>query len=71
MSSVVRIARVAIIPDSGGKGETILHAYECLREAGIKPLGCEVTEPAILLPPTTRDRALAALLGAGFIIKEL
>jgi hypothetical protein len=70
MSSVVRIARVAIIPDSGGKGETILHAYECLCGAGIQPLGCEVTEPAILLAPKARKKALAALRAAGFEIKE-
>ena len=71
MPSVVRIARVAIIPDSLGKGEAILHAYECLREAGIQPLGCEVTEPAILVAPEIRGKALAALLAAGFEIKAL
>ena len=71
MPSVVRVARVVIIPDSLGKGEAILHAYECLREAGIQPLGCVVTEPAILLEPQKRERALAALQAAGFEIKEL
>jgi hypothetical protein len=71
VSSVVRVVRVAIIPDSLGKGEAIPHAYECLRGAGIRPLGCEVTEPAILVAPETREKALAALISAGFEIKEL
>ena len=70
MPSVVRVARVAIIPDSLGKGEAILHAYECLREAGIQPLGCEVTEHAILVEPEKRGRALTALLAAGFELKD-
>ena len=70
MPSVVRVARVVIIPDSLGKGEAILHAYECLREAGIRPLGCEVTEPAILVAPEKREKALDALLAAGFELKE-
>jgi hypothetical protein len=70
MSSEVHFVRVAIVPDSLGKGEAILHAYECLREAGIKPVGCEVTEPAILLEPTTREKGLAALLAAGFWFRE-
>ena len=70
MPSVVRIVRVAIVPDSLGKGEAILHAYQCLCEIGIQPLGCEVTEPSILLAPRTRERALAALLAAGFEFVE-
>ena len=70
MASVVRVARVAIIPDSDGKGEAILHAYACLREAGIQPLGCEVTEPAILVAPEERVKALNALLASGFELKE-
>jgi hypothetical protein len=70
MSPDVSVVRVSLISDSVGKGQAILHAYECLRKAGVQPLGCDVIEPAILLAPTTRDTALAALVAAGFLIKE-
>ena len=57
MVSIVRIARITIIPDSLGKGEAILHALECLREAEIRPIRCDVTEPSILLASEVRERA--------------
>lgn len=62
------VVRIALVPDSRGKGEAILRTYECLREAGI--IGCTYTEPLIMLVPQTRERALAALLAAGFEFKK-
>jgi hypothetical protein len=70
MSSVARLVRVALVSDSLGKDEIILRAYDCLQDEGIKPAGCELIEPVILLNPITLERALAALRAAGLEIKE-
>ena len=65
------MARVALVSDSLGKDEIILRAYGCLRDVGIKPAGCELLQPLILLAPKTRAKGVAALRAAGFEIKEL
>jgi hypothetical protein len=70
MPSAVRLVRLTLVSNSLSKDEAILHAYECLRESGIQPLGCELIGPSISIEQEKRGRALAALLAAGFEIKE-
>jgi len=63
--------RIALVPFHG-KGEVVLRAYDCLREARIRPLGYSFNAHAfILLKPKTRERALAALLAGGFKFHEV
>ena len=65
-------ARIALFPHSCGRGEVVLRAYECLREAGISPVGYAFNdEPRITLTSKTRKRGLAALLAGGFDFKEI
>jgi hypothetical protein len=71
MPSVVRVVRVALISDSLGKDEAILRAYDCLRNEGIRPIGCELLEPVIVLAPSEREKAMAALQAAGLEVKLL
>ena len=66
------IARITLFPHSCGRGEVVLRAYECLREAGINPVGYTfVGEPRITLTLKTRKKGLAALLAGGFDFKEV
>jgi hypothetical protein len=68
MLPVVRFARV---PGAFALGEVVLRAYDCLREAGIKPFAFVCSDdPRMVLAPKTRQRAIAALLAAGFTISE-
>ena len=64
--------RVALVPHHG-KGEVVVRAYECLRLAGIAPVGYTFNAHSfILLSPNTRQKAMTALLAAGFeIIDEV
>jgi hypothetical protein len=68
MPPVVRIALVA----HHGKGEPVLRAYECLREAGIKPAGYTFNnETLLLLTQKTCKRGVAALHAGGFEFSEV
>ena len=71
MPSVVRLVRLALVSDALGKDEAILRAYDCLASEGIRPAGCELIEPVILVSPTTREKAVVTLKAAGFEIKVL
>ena len=63
--------RFALIPSQYDLGEVVLRAYECLREAGIKPVGfvCD-DDPRMTLAPETHARSIALLLAAGFEFSE-
>jgi hypothetical protein len=66
------IARITLFPHSCGRGEVVLRAYECLREAGINPVGYTfIGQPRITLSLRTRKKGLAALLAGGFDFKEV
>jgi hypothetical protein len=66
------VAHIALVPHSCGRGEVVLRAYECLREAGINPVGYTFSgEPRITLTLKTRKRGLTALLAGGFDFREV
>jgi hypothetical protein len=71
MRLVVHIVFARGLP---GIGHVVLRAYECLREAGIKPIGfvcSDREEPRMTLAPKTHKRAFAVLLAGGFEFSEV
>jgi hypothetical protein len=47
--------------------DVVLRANECLREAGIKPVGVVVSdEPHMMISPRIYARSVAVLTAAGF-----
>jgi hypothetical protein len=63
---------IALVPEPFGIGEVTVRAYECLRVAGISPIGyMTVDEPLLTLKPSDRKRALAVLFEAGFDFREV
>jgi len=65
------VIHFALIPGAVAVGDIVLHAYECLREAGIKPFAFVCSDdPRMTLAPETHQRAIAVLLAAGFDLRE-
>ena len=66
------VIRIALVPHDYGLGEVVLRAYECLRIAGIVPVGYATgKQPWIALKANNREKAYAALSAGGFDFKEL
>jgi hypothetical protein len=71
MGFVVHIVFARGLP---GIGNVVLRAHQCLREAGIKPVGfvcSDSEEPRMTLAPQTSKKALALLLESGFEFNEV
>jgi hypothetical protein len=71
MKLVVHIVFARSLP---GLGSVVLRAYECLRQAGINPIGfvcSDRDEPQMTLAPKTYKRAFAVLLAGGFEFNEV
>ena len=65
------VVRIALVPHHG-KGEAVLRAYECLRVAGISPVGYRFNkDTTILLTQKTCKRGLAALLAGGIEFNQI
>ena len=65
------IIQFALIPGAVAVGDIVLRAYECLREAGIKPFAFVCSDdPRMTLAPETHQRAIAVFRAAGFAFRE-
>jgi hypothetical protein len=65
------IIRFALVPGAVAVGDVVLRAYECLREAGIKPFAFVCSDdPQMTLAPETHQRAMVVLRAAGFAFRE-